>query len=140
VLPPTQALPDLQSPSLRSSPRLRVLVVDDNKDAANSTAKLLGLVGHEVQVAYSGPAALREAVSFRPDAVLLDLGLPEIDGYEVARRLRQEPALAHVRLIALSGYGQDADRQRSQEAGFDAHLVKPAEPQKLAELLAPKSD
>jgi PAS domain S-box-containing protein len=115
---------------------LRVLVVDDNKDTADSAAMLLRGAGHDVRVTYSGPAALEAAQAHKPDAVLLDLGLPEIDGYEVARRLRRNPHLKKVLLVALSGYGQEADRQRSHEAGFDVHLVKPVEMDKVQETLA----
>jgi PAS domain S-box-containing protein len=115
---------------------LRVLVVDDNSDAADSAAILLRQLGHEVRVAYSGTAALEAALSFQPEVVLLDLGLPDIDGCEVAVRLRQNPDHRKARIIAVSGYGQEADFQRSQEAGFDTHLVKPVDPQKLAEVLA----
>jgi PAS domain S-box-containing protein len=113
-----------------------VLVVDDNADTADSAALLLRQSGHDVRVAYSGKAALESALAFQPDVVLLDLGLPEIDGYEVARRLRQNPVHKNVQLIAVSGYGQEADRKRSQEAGFDEHLLKPVDPAKLQELLA----
>jgi PAS domain S-box-containing protein len=113
----------------------RVLVVDDNTDAADSVAILLGAAGHDVRVAYSANGALQTAVEYQPDAVLLDIGLPEMDGYEVARRLRQQAELRHTKLIAVTGYGQDADRQRSQEAGFDYHLVKPVASDVLQELL-----
>lgn len=114
----------------------RVLVVDDNVDAADMLAMMLQMFGHEVQAAYSGESALEKAVGCQPEFVLLDIGLPDIDGYEVARRLRQEPQTKDVTLIAMTGYGQDSDRQRSEAAGFDHHLVKPVEPQKLQELLA----
>ncbi len=114
----------------------RVLVVDDNVDSADSTVMLLQLSGHEVRVAYSGQTALETAVEYQPDFVLLDIGLPEMDGYEVARRLRQYPQLKDVRLIAATGYGQESDRQRTQEAGFDHHLVKPVDVEKLEELMA----
>jgi CheY-like chemotaxis protein len=113
-----------------------MLVVDDNVDQADSTALLLRASGHEVRVAYSGPAALEAAQDYQPNLVLLDIGLPEMDGYEVARRLRQKPQLKDVRLVAMSGYGQDAYRQRSLAAGFDVHLVKPVNPQELQEILA----
>jgi PAS domain S-box-containing protein len=109
-----------------SLPRRRVLVVDDNVDAADSLALLLRLAGHDVRVAHDGPSALEAARAERPDAVFLDLGMPGMDGYEVARRLRQESGLDGVRLVALTGWGQDEDRRRTQEAGFDQHLVKPA--------------
>ncbi len=114
----------------------RVLVVDDNVDAADMLVMMLQMFGHEVQAVYSGQTALETAVEYQPDFVLLDIGLPDMNGYEVARRLRQQPQTKDVRLIAMTGYGQDSDRQRSQEAGFDHHLVKPVDPQKLQDLLA----
>ena len=126
----------VSQPARPSVARLRVLVVDDNKDAADSAALLLRRSGHEVRTAYSGGEALDAALADRPDAVLLDLGLPEIDGYEVARRLRQKPAFDDVLLVALTGYGQESDRQRSQEAGCDAHLVKPVNTKQIEEVLA----
>jgi CheY-like chemotaxis protein len=110
-------------------------VVDDNADLATSTTILLRLAGHKVAMAHDGPSALAAAVDFHPHVVLLDLGLPGMDGYEIARRFRQDPGLAPVRLIALTGYGQQLDRERSQAAGFDHHLVKPAAPEQLEELL-----
>jgi CheY-like chemotaxis protein len=113
-----------------------VLVVDDNVDQADSAALLLEKSGHQARVAYSGPIALQAAVEYQPDLVLLDIGLPEMDGYEVARRLRQHPELQAVSLIALTGYGQETDRHRSRAAGFDHHLVKPVDLQKLQEVLA----
>jgi len=114
----------------------RVLIVDDNVDAAESVAMLLQTANHDVRVAHDGLAALSIAREFAPDVVLLDIGLPRMDGYAVARALRAEPSLNGVRLIALSGYGQDDDRRRSQEAGFDHHLVKPVEPAALETLIA----
>jgi two-component system CheB/CheR fusion protein len=115
---------------------LRILVVDDNADAAESLALLLLGAGHEVHTAHDGPAALEAARAIRPDAVVLDIGLPRMDGYEVARRLCGEPGLARPLLVALTGYGQEEDRRRVEEAGFDAYLVKPAEPETLRALLA----
>ena len=114
----------------------RVMVVDDNRDAAESLAMLLGLQGHEVTVAHDGPSALELAQSFRPAAVFLDLGMPGMDGYEVARRLRRQPGLEGVVLAALTGWGQPEDRRRTAEAGFDHHLVKPPEPDVVQGLLA----
>ena len=105
-------------------------------DAADMLAVMLQMFGHEVQAVYSGQTALETAVESQPDFVLLDIGLPDIDGYEVARRLREQPRTKDVTLIAVTGYGQDSDRQRSQEAGFDHHLVKPVEAQKLEDMLA----
>jgi signal transduction histidine kinase/CheY-like chemotaxis protein len=116
-------------------PKRRVLVVDDNDDVAKTLAMMLRLQGHEVRVAGSGPAALETARADRPDLVLLDLGMPGMDGYEVARRLRQEPGLENIVLAAITGWAQDDDRQRSRVAGFDEHLVKPVEPDQLQKLL-----
>jgi CheY-like chemotaxis protein len=113
----------------------RVLVVDDNRDAAISLAMLLRMLGHDVQTAHDGASALTLAISYRPDMVFLDIGMPGMDGYEVARRLREQPALEGVVLIALTGWGQQADRLRTAEAGFDHHLVKPLETKVLKELL-----
>jgi two-component system CheB/CheR fusion protein len=104
---------------------LKILVVDDNVDMASTMARLLKRKGHTVAVAHEGHAALETAAAFQPQIVLLDLGLPGIDGYQVAQQLRRETTLARVRLIALSGYGQEQDRKRAQAAGFDRHLVKP---------------
>ena len=114
----------------------RLLVVDDNQDAANSLAMLLKLQGHEVRVAFSGMAALEITKTYFPDVVFLDIGMPGMDGYEVARRLRQQPGLREVVLAALTGWGQQEDRRRSAEAGFNHHLVKPPDPNALATVLA----
>ena len=116
--------------------RRRILLVDDNKDAADSLAALLRMSGHDVLVAHDGPHALELAAATDPAAVLLDLGLPGMDGFEVARRLRFVPGVCHARLIALTGYGQADDRQATARAGFDAHLVKPVDYDELARLLA----
>ncbi|MFO0907186.1 MAG: ATP-binding protein [Isosphaeraceae bacterium] len=106
---------------------LRILVVDDSRDAAESLARLLRRLHHDVVVAHDGPSALDLALATHPDLALLDIGLPGMDGYELARRLRSEPAHDGIELVALTGYGGDADRRRSLEAGFDDHLVKPIE-------------
>jgi len=111
-------------------------VVDDNVDSADSIAVLLQVSGHEVRVSYSGQEALETAAEYQPDIVLLDIGLPGMDGYEVARRLREHPQLKEVKLIAVTGYGQDADRVQSKEAGFDYHFGKPVDAQKLQDVLA----
>jgi PAS domain S-box-containing protein len=116
--------------------RHRVLVVDDNVDAADSLAMILRLSGQEVRLAYDGPTALLTAQAFRPQVILLDIGMPGMDGYEVARRLREDPRLKPVLLVAMTGWGQEEDRRRSFLAGFDHHLVKPAEPDVLQRLLA----
>jgi len=119
-------------------PRLRVLVVDDNRDAAESLGVLLELMGHSVQVVNDGLDALRIVEMEAPDLVLLDIGMPGMDGYEVARRLRELPARGLMHVVALTGYGQEADRRRSTEAGFDAHLVKPVDLAALEALIVAK--
>jgi two-component system CheB/CheR fusion protein len=124
-----------ESLPVEAAARFRVLVVDDNRDAATTLALLLRARGHEVQVANDGHAALELAESFRPQVVLLDIGLPGIDGYEVARRLRSSPRTRDILIVAISGYGQDEDRKRSQQVGFDFHLVKPVDPAVLQSLL-----
>jgi len=111
---------------IQATPR-RVLIVDDNADAADMLALLLQLDGHEVQAVYSSRDALERAQSFRPDVMLLDIGLPEINGYEVAQQLRAIPQLRDIRLVAVTGYGRSEDRVRARAAGFDDHLVKPVE-------------
>lgn len=116
-------------------PRQRVLVVDDNQDAANSLGLLLKLLGAEVKVVHDGPAALAAFPSYLPAVVLLDIGMPGMDGYEVARRIRQQPAGRDVLLIALTGWGQEDDRRRTAEAGFDHHLLKPADMASLKTLI-----
>src|SRR5262249_23133689 len=123
------------SPLPRQSRQRRILLVDDNVDAAESLSMLLGLQGHEVRVAHDGQTALRAAEEFQPEVVLLDIGLPRMDGNEVARRLRERPESAGMLLVALTGYGQDEDRRRSQEAGFNAHLLKPVDLAALQGLL-----
>jgi CheY-like chemotaxis protein len=117
-------VPRTDQPSHGAHP-MRVLVVDDNKDAADSLTLLLGISGHEARAAYAGPQALALARELSPDVILLDLGMPGMDGYEVAREIRREPALRGITLIALTGWGQEEDRKRSAEAGFDRHMTKP---------------
>jgi CheY-like chemotaxis protein/two-component sensor histidine kinase len=114
---------------------LRLLVVDDNEDAAEMLGQALALKGHHARVVHDGPAAIRAAEEFRPDVALLDIGLPVMDGYEVGERLRSLDGFQHLRLIAITGYGQDADRARSRAAGFESHLVKPIDLDVLDELL-----
>jgi PAS domain S-box-containing protein len=118
-----------------SPPRRRILVVDDNRDAANSLAILLRILGHEVHTAHDGLEAVGAATVFQPDVVLLDIGLPKLNGYEAARRVRQERGTG-VTLIALTGWGQEEDRRLSKEAGFDHHMTKPVELPALQRLLA----
>jgi PAS domain S-box-containing protein len=115
--------------------RLRVLVVDDNVDAAESLAVMIRLWGHEVHLAHDGRSALAAAAALRPDVVLLDIGMPGMDGYEVARRLRQDPDLGAAVMVAVTGWGQEDDRRRSHEAGFTFHLTKPVDPRLLEEFL-----
>jgi signal transduction histidine kinase len=118
-----------------SKPGHRILLADDNRDALDSLATLLQCDGHEVHTAGDGAEALEVAAQCRPDVVLLDIGMPKLDGYEVARRIRAEPWGKSAVLIALTGWGQDEDRRRSREVGFDSHLVKPLDPDALSSLL-----
>jgi two-component system, chemotaxis family, CheB/CheR fusion protein len=109
------------------APPRRVLIVDDNEDAANSLAMILKLGGHETASVYTAVDALQRAADFRPDVVLLDIGLPGMDGYEVAQKMRELPGLRDIRLVAVTGYGRSDDRLRARDAGFDDHLTKPVE-------------
>jgi PAS domain S-box-containing protein len=143
-------LPACQPATLESTPALRqpspsggvartahrILVVEDNPDAASLLASALELMGHETRVAYDGPAALSDASEFAPEVALVDIGLPVMDGYEVGRRLRSDERLTGLKLVAITGYGQDSDRQRAQDAGFDAHIVKPVNIDVLADLIS----
>jgi CheY-like chemotaxis protein len=104
-----------------------VLIVDDNEDAANTLAMILQLEGHEIRTAYSAAQALEVLRTYLPDVALLDIGLPELDGYQLAERIRALPGQRTLRLIAITGYGQEADRARTQAAGFLTHLVKPVD-------------
>jgi CheY-like chemotaxis protein len=114
----------------------RILIADDNNDALESLATLLQLNGHEVYTATNGGTALQCVERQRPEVVLLDIGMPILDGYEVAKRIRQQPWGQRITLVALTGWGQDSDRRRSRDAGFDSHLVKPLDLETLTELLA----
>jgi two-component system CheB/CheR fusion protein len=116
--------------------RRRVLVVDDNRDLAESLAMVLRLWGHDVTVAYDGPAALVAARAQPPEVVFLDIGLPYLDGFQVAKQMRLEPALRRARIVAITGYGRDEDKLRSREVGIDLHLTKPVDPSDLQPLLA----
>lgn len=129
------AIDDRPADAVSPGPRRRVLVADDNGDAAESLALLLDLLGHDVVAAHDGAAAVRLAESFAPDLVLLDIGMPGMDGYEAARRIRQAPWGADITLVALTGWGQPDDRARALVAGFDLHMVKPLSPDGLAQLL-----
>jgi CheY-like chemotaxis protein/two-component sensor histidine kinase len=114
---------------------LRILVVDDNADAATGLSKLLGILGHDVKIAYDGRKALEIGRSFRPEVVLLDIGLPGMDGYQVVKQLRMEECCKDALIIAVSGYGQEEDRNRSKVAGFDYHLVNPIDYEVLMRFL-----
>lgn len=123
-----------------SRSRLRILVVDDLVDAADSLALLLRMMGHEAQTAYDGLTALQAAEQFAPHVVLLDIGLPRLDGYAVAMRLRRLSGLQRVCLIAVSGYGRQSDIDLAKEAGFDEHLLKPVSLERLEALLSEFSE
>jgi two-component system CheB/CheR fusion protein len=135
---PLEAMPQPREVSSAGAPAStrRVLIVEDNPDAAETCEELLQDWGYQTRVAHSGPVALQAAAGFLPDVVLMDIGLPGMDGYEVARRLRDRPGGAGAVLIALTGYGQDEDRRLSRESGFHHHLVKPVDPENLRLLLA----
>jgi len=133
--PATQAPAPPAEPDGRPANTGRVLVVDDNLDSAEMLAKLLRMSGHDVRTAYTGPAALEAATAQQPEVVLLDIGLPGINGYEVARRLRQIPHLGKVQIVAMTGYGQESDLRLAREAGFDSHLTKPVDFLRVENLL-----
>ena len=119
-----------------AAPRRRVLIVDDNRDGAASLGVMLSLLGHDGRTAHDGLEALDVAETFRPDLILLDIGLPKLNGYEVCRRIRQQPWGNKVFMVAVTGWGQKDDRRRSEEAGFDQHIVKPLDTAALRRLLA----
>jgi two-component system CheB/CheR fusion protein len=132
---PSGASQPSSSESGKSAAPRRILIIDDNSDAAEALAELLRAFGHEVQIALSGPDGLRSAAALKPEAVIVDIAMPEMDGYEVARQLRRQTG-PETKLLALSGYGSDEDRRRSLEAGFDTHLVKPIDANALANIVA----
>ena len=134
--PPTGPLAAPPAAAVNGGRSLRVLVVDDNKDAASSLALLLQIKGHQVALAHDGPAALDAARDQRPEVVILDIALPGMDGYEVARRLRDEEGTRQALLVAMTGYGQEDDHRRSRQAGFNHHLVKPVDFAELQKLFA----
>jgi CheY-like chemotaxis protein len=119
----------------RAFGKLRVLVVDDNRDAASTLAMLVEVMGHEVRTAHDGETAVHLAGELEPDVVLMDLGMPGLDGYDACRRMRDRAARRRMRLVAVTGWGQDEDRRKSAAAGFDEHLVKPVRPESLIALL-----
>lgn len=116
--------------------RFKILVVDDNHDSALSLALMLSIMGHDTRTAHDGESALSTAETFLPDVMLLDIGLPKLNGYEVAQRIREQAWGESMFLIAVTGWGQDEDRQRSSEVGLNVHMVKPVEPAALEKLLA----
>jgi CheY-like chemotaxis protein len=140
TLPLETAVPEPscdQKPVLTSRGSRRILVIEDNADAAESMRMLLELAGHELRVALNGDQGLESAQKFRPEVVICDIGLPgSLDGYAVANALRKKPVINDAYLIALTGYGQQEDQQRAMKAGFNVHLTKPVDPQKLQQLLA----
>ena len=136
IPPPLETPPKGNGTPAKTLSGCRILVVDDNKDSADSLGDLLKILGNDVRTAHDGLEAVEAAEAFRPELVLLDIGLPKLNGYEVARRIRQQSWGRGVILVALTGWGQDEDRHRSQEAGFNLHIVKPVEIQALEKLLA----
>ncbi len=127
--------PAIAMPAAPKSSGQHVLLIEDNEDGRDTMTMMLESHEYQVTQAADGSEGLRLAAVARPDIALVDIGLPGIDGYEVARRMRADPGLAQIRLVALTGYGQDSDQQRAIEAGFDAHLVKPVEMKRLMEVL-----
>src|SRR5205823_1726991 len=116
--------------------KYRILVVDDNRDGADSLARMLRLMGHEIYTAYDGHQAVEMADSQRPEIVLLDIGMPKLNGHDAARLIRQQPWGKNMLLIALTGWGREEDRRQTEEAGFNHHLVKPVDARTLLEVLA----
>jgi CheY-like chemotaxis protein len=137
--PDAPAEQDAQAGGAEAAETMRVLVVDDNRDAAEALAMALGMVGCDTRMAHTAQSALALTPSFGPDAVLLDIGLPDLNGYELARRLRKLPGGAALKVIATTGWGQDKDRQRAFEAGCDHHLTKPIDVERLRGLLGQRS-
>jgi CheY-like chemotaxis protein len=123
----------------RQAAQHRILVADDNADAANSLAMMLALMGHEVRTAHDGLEAVEAASAFQPDLILLDIGMPKMNGYDACRRIREQSWSKNAFIAALTGWGQEDDKRRSQEAGFNSHLIKPVEPAALEKLLTERS-
>ena len=136
ILPPNEKLEGSDGPGAKRLSHGRILVVDDTRDSADSLAMLLRFKGNDIRTTHDGVEALEVADMFHPEIVLLDIGLPKLNGYDVARRIRQQPWGRDVLLIALTGWGKDEDRRLSPEAGFNFHLVKPVDLAALDELLA----
>jgi CheY-like chemotaxis protein len=133
--------PEPQPPSdhdgrIASQVTFRILIADDNKDAAQSTGMMLRMLGNEVRTVHNGLQAVEEAEAFRPDVILLDIGMPQLNGYEAAQRIRQQRWGKDMVLVALTGWGQEDDKERATAAGFDQHFTKPVNPTDLERLLA----
>src|SRR5262249_34739123 len=135
-LPQVAPAPSVSSPVKSPRTPRRILIVEDNADGREMLRAALEIAGHQVFVAEDGPRGVDKASTVRPDVVLLDLGLPGLDGYEVARRLRHAPGGQDMLIVALSGYGRQEDKARSRESGFDFHLVKPVDPSAVERILA----
>jgi CheY-like chemotaxis protein len=133
--PPVAVAPPRRAPGVTNGGRRRIVIVEDNADSREMLRVTLELAGHEVQEAHDGPSGLTAILRLQPDVALVDVGLPEFDGYEVARRVRAAAGTS-IRLVALTGYGQAADRRQALEAGFDAHVVKPIDPDALQAAIA----
>jgi CheY-like chemotaxis protein len=132
-------MPEQAPPPSRTKPapeKRRILVVDDNHDSADSLAALLSLGGHETHTANDGEHAISEAAKLRPDVILLDIGLPRLDGYDTCRRIREQPWGRNMVIVALTGWGEEEDRRQATQAGFDGHLVKPVDHNALNALMA----
>jgi PAS domain S-box-containing protein len=140
ALSPRPQITPTSDPADVAAKGLRILVVDDNIDSTESMSQVLQLFGHTVRTAHDGPSALQATEAFVPNVILLDIGLPLMDGYEVATKMRQNPALANTTLVAMTGYGTDTDRRRAKSSGFDHHFLKPVDFAKLQEMLAAVAD
>jgi len=134
TLPPGASVPAVAERQNAVS-RKRIIVVDDNDDQVQSLAMLLTMMGHDVAQAANGHDAIERAIRFKPDLMLIDIGMPGMEGYDVARQIRERPDTRSIRLVAQTGWGGDVDRQRSKDAGFDDHLVKPLTPTTLEEVI-----
>ncbi len=134
--PAPEAKPADSIESFPAIPSRRILIVDDNHDTASSLAMLLKILGHATEIAHAGPQVLELAATYRPEIVLLDIGMPKMSGYEVCRRMREQPGGKDVVIVAITGWGQEEDKRRAVEAQFDGHMVKPVEPEALLQLLA----
>lgn len=135
----SEAAEDTAVPSMAAEPvleRRRILVVDDNKDTAESLAMLIEMSGHDVRMAYDGLQALEVVDEFRPRVIFLDIGLPKLNGFDTCRRIREQPWGKDMMVVALTGWGQEEDRRKAMEAGFDEHVVKPMDYGKLVKILA----